>query len=139
MNASEILQKVIAELNRQPARTPVLVTTTTRQATRQSKGKADRAVIGGISSMGKDGYGIISKHLGKEQDYRGEWVIRQEVRPPQTDAEMLAVARAMYERWADQSLYRTVSSPDDERDRAAWDEAGRLNREIGTAVKALLA
>jgi hypothetical protein len=137
MTASEILSKVVSELSRQPARTVSIVLTSPLTVSRRSKGKSDRAQVGAVISTDK-GWAIIAKDLGKERDYRDEWVIRMEGRPPTTDTEMLAVARAMYARWAEQSLFRSVGSPDDERDRAAWDAAGQLNREIGRTVSDLL-
>lgn len=134
----QILDKVMTEISRQPSRTPMIVRSATGTATRRSRGKSDSATKGAISYTGGAGYGVIESSR-KERDHDDDWVIAMQVRPPQTDAERLAIARAMVARWTEESAFRTIHGPDDERDRAAWDAAAALNREIAENLKTLIA
>ena len=135
----QILSKVITEIARQPSRTPMIVRSATGTATRRSRGRTDNTPKGAICYTGGAGYGIVESAQKERGGPDDEWMIVMQIRQPQTDAEGLAIARAMGARWTEESAYRTIHGPDDERDRAAWDAAAALNREIAANLKTLLA
>lgn len=131
------LDAVIATIARQPARTPMIVRTATGNSTRRSQGRNDTTPKGVVSYTSTIGYGIVASSRKECRD--GNWVIVMTVRPPETEAECLAIARDMVRKYEAETEFRRTSSPDDERDRSAWDTAAKLNAEIVAELKKLVA
>ena len=137
MKTQEILDAVIAQINRQPTRTPAVVQPSTGTVSRRPQRRSDHSRAGSVVRT-TSGYAIVIQSAWV-RDQHDEWIIRMEVRPPQTDEDRLAVARSMVATWTAQSEYRTTSTPDDERDRADWDAAAVLNIEIAANLAKLIA
>jgi len=117
MNKLSTILAVHAEM---PSRHSVAILESPVTATRLSRGRSDKVVIGAIAQHPK-GYGIVRS--GRKDCYDGDWIIVAEIAPPATDSERDAIAASMARKWDEVMSAVMMGAPDDERNREQHESA----------------
>ena len=103
---------------------------------RPSRGRTDRPRVGAVSHSGT-GYGIIASVRVERAEDDGEWMLRMVVRAAVNPSEEGAIASAIAHDWLHITEYMVTGSPDDERDRQAWDERRARREAVAAALRGM--
>lgn len=120
-----VVQAVQAEL---PCRQAMVVLDTPTQGARLSRSRHDRPARDGAVVTHPEGWGIAEG--GHKENRDGEWWNVVTIRPPQTDAERLTIARAMARDWDRITHDVLKGEADDDRDRGRRQAERQQRREL---------
>lgn len=112
-NAREIMRLVIEAAVAVPSRKTIALTDSTG-ASRRSRSRTDGVAVGAVVST-QSGYAICASSW-KEMDHdRDEWMIRMTLRHPESEDEIMRVAKAMSRDWQETTRHIALLDADDHR------------------------